>query len=136
MTTIALTSLKVLRVFFACRLRLAEATTTKPIDVKCVDLKVSFHPDRLEQHRAEIITMIDQALQPTAPVWGAHLGLFAFSSNNERWTARLSDVEQLIALGMAIGYCCWLDPEKQHDSMSRVLVGQPAIDSLAAVRHG
>ncbi len=86
-----------------------------PADAVIVDgiqQKFGFHPQRLESHRAQVLTWLlalpDQFLQSKGGGWSF---LNACNDrNNEQWTGFHQRMDQLFSLGLGLGLVSYLMP--------------------------
>ena len=102
---------RVNELFIDCLFKDNELTNGRPIGnyIEAIGVKVRvwFNPIRLEEHTAEIISIISE-LHPNFKEGWSFLN-FCYSKNQELWTGNHSTMDELLCLGLAtktIEYCC------------------------------
>lgn len=118
MTTKTLTATTVEGIFLACLFKEGEDTANH-VKAEGIVTRVGFHPQRLEEHKAEIAELLD-LLPDTFKRTGGGGMLFlnaCFDRNDVQWTGMHSAVEQLFLLGLATGKVTELMPRELWSAM-------------------
>jgi hypothetical protein len=99
-----LTSENVEKVLLKCLFKDGEDTSNAKI-VHGVMMNVGFHPERLEENKADIIDMLSQChpnFMSNSESKGWSFLMFCQDKNENQWTGLHSMCDNLICLGMAI----------------------------------
>lgn len=91
----------------------------KPLKVQGIAHDVGFHPDRIQKHRSEIVSFLEdlphQFREDSGGGW-SFLNLCQ-TEDGELWTGMHMIMEQLVCLGIAIGKVSYCLPQKKMWSM-------------------
>jgi len=106
-----LTSENVERIFMDCLFKEGEDTSNY-IPAEGITTNVGFHPERIESHREEIVSMLSELPEPFMEKSG---GGWTFlnacnDKNGKQWTSFRQRMEQLFQLGIGIEKVAYLMP--------------------------
>ena len=112
-TTPELDPQRVFEIYISCRLRGSE--NVDGVRVEGGTHNATFHPERLERHKAEIEAMLDELpdkFKKTAGFGGwSFLGAY-YDKHGKQWTDLHMRVDQLFMLGLAVGKVECVQPRK------------------------
>lgn len=104
---------RVNEIFFDCLFKEGE-NTNKHIKAEGILQSVGFHPERIESHKIEIETMLDELSDDfkESGGGGASFLLACNDRHNNQWTGLHERMEQLFQLGMGVGRVKCLMPRE------------------------
>ena len=115
-----ITASNVLKVFNDCLFDTQPDTGTEFIGVEGVHANVGFDPHKIEQHKEEITSLLDQLDDKFKENTGGGYSFMSvpFTKDGDQWGEQI-DGDRLMMLGMAIGRVKYLLPRE----MWRILPG-------------
>jgi len=100
----ALTAIRVDEIFIDCLFVDKKEDNSLMVEAEAIRFTAGFHPGRLEQHKAEIIDLLDELPEEFKASRGGWSFLQAcVDKHGNQWTGDHVRVEQLFTLGVAIG---------------------------------
>lgn len=113
-----LTASNVLKVFNGCLFDTQPDTGTEFIGVKGVQVNVGFDPHKIEQHKEEITSLLDQLDDKFKENTGGGYSFMnvPFTKDGNQWGEQ-TDGDRLMMLGMAIGRVKYLLPREMWKAL-------------------
>ena len=113
MSTTILDSDKVNAIFMDCLFK-DEEDTSKHVKAEGITRDVGFHPERLEGHKVEIVTMLDELPDEFKKSGGGGMSFLnaCNDKHGNQWTDLHQRMEQLFQLGIGVGKAELLMPRK------------------------
>lgn len=109
---------RVNEVFLDCLFKEGE-DTSKYVKAEGIQMNVSFHPGRLENHRVEIEVMLEELPDEFKKSGGGGMSFLnaCMDKHGEQWTGLHRTMEQLFLLGIAIGKVECLLPKEMWSAL-------------------
>lgn len=108
-----LTTENVYNIFMECLYKPTDKRLV-PIRVKGITIQVGFHPERLKEHKADIIDMLEYLPDSFRKDGGGGMSFLnmCVDKNGRQWTGLHEIMENLLLLGLAIEQLSFLLPRE------------------------
>ena len=113
-----LSAAKVSKIFMDCLFKEGEDHTGY-VRAEGITTTVGFHPGRLEQHRSEVIAMLQELPDDFKRSSGGGMSFLqaCMDRNGNQWTGMHQAMEQLFQLGIALGLVTYPLPRRFWDRL-------------------
>ncbi|MEK7648239.1 MAG: hypothetical protein AAB384_04390 [Patescibacteria group bacterium] len=98
-------------IFTECLIR-ADEDSSSCVTIDGIDVRVVFHPERLQEHKDEIVAMLDELPEEFKRSGGSFLNACNDRHNNQ-WTSLHRQMEALFLLGIGINRVQYLLPREE-----------------------
>ena len=117
-TQIILDPEQVNAIFMDCLFKEGE-DTSKHVKAEGITKNVGFHPERLEGHKAEIATMLDELPDEFKESGGGGMSFLnaCNDKHGNQWTGLHQRMEQLFQLGIGVGKAKLLMPREMWSAL-------------------
>ena len=118
MSTTVLDPEKVNTIFMDCLFKEGE-DTSKYVKAEGITMNVGFHPERLESHKAEIATMLEELPEDFKESGGGGMSFLnaCKDKHGKQWTGLHQRMEQLFQLGIGVGKVKSLMPREMWGAL-------------------